>query len=120
MYTNTHDGRVTILADSGLYKTRQSYDQTVTLLLDNEHRIRVTIHRDTYYGSQSRFVAQLWDGSRWNEVAHVPPLSDRGGEMVSTLHANEETLVADANEMIDHLVVDQVIPILTTPNHHAA
>jgi hypothetical protein len=34
-------------------------------------QVRISVHLDSSYSSQSRGTAEVWDGNRWNEVASL-------------------------------------------------
>lgn len=107
-YTVTQPDRLEVIDDTGLYRARQSYDQQLTVVLDAAHRLRVSVHRDTFYDFQSSFRAERWDGTRWREIAHVPALSARGTAMPKSVAADDlgagGAVRAAVDEMIDHLI----------------
>lgn len=116
MYTVTQPERVEVIDDTGLYLTRQSYDQQLTVILDQTHRLRVTVHRDMHYDFQSSFRAERWNGSTWKEIAHVPALSARGTGMPKSIGPDGLEPGGPAHTAVDalieHLIFAMVAPTL--------
>lgn len=88
------------------------YHRTSTWKL-GDAKVRTVVHVDSSYRSQSVYKVELWNGEKWNEVAHVAGTDPQLGTVTSGyLPAARSVEKVMYLEQVEQLLLEQATAVL--------